>query len=218
MMQDYIASMREIQPSGPYCLMGWSTGGIFAYEMARRLIADGESIESLVMLDAPQPTVFEHVDLSDNARFLTDLVDFANYFAGSSMEIKYEELRELSEHEALARILRLSKEQRVLSPDANIAYLRRLVNVCKQHVRLFQAYEPQAIDAMAHLIRPEDDTMLTEATRQTHDDDFGWSRLVNLQLHEVPGHHFTMMTGDESQILATKISELLVDSRTQVTR
>ncbi len=218
MMHDYIASIRAIQPDGPYHLMGWSTGGIFAYEMARRMVADGEAVDALILLDAPQPTVFENVDLDDNARFLTDLVDFANYFAGSSMLVGYDELRELSEDEALARILRLSKEQRVLSPDANVEYLRRLVNVCKQHARVFQSYQPKPIQMTAHLIRPEDDTMLTEATGQTHDADFGWSRLVNLQMHQVPGHHFTMMTGEGAKALANKVAELLMECPTHVTR
>ncbi len=44
------------------------------------------------MVDTPLPAVFKNVDLCDDARFLVDLVEFANYFAGTSMEISYEAL------------------------------------------------------------------------------------------------------------------------------
>jgi myxalamid-type polyketide synthase MxaB len=161
------------------------------------------------MLDSPQPTVFQDVDLSDNARFLTDMVNFANYFSGSSMVVDYATLREKSEEDALNAILRLSQQERVLPAETTVDHLRRLVTVCKQHVRLFQAYQPQPCDLSAHLIRPQDTSMLTEATGQSHDEDFGWGSLVDLHTHQVPGHHFTMLTGDNAKTLASTLGNLL---------
>ena len=57
---DYLAAIRTIQPQGPYFLGGFSGGGITAYEMAQQLVAQGEQIGILVMLDSipaqtPQP-------------------------------------------------------------------------------------------------------------------------------------------------------------------
>ena len=40
MISEYVRTIRDAQPDGPYCLMGWSTGGIFAYEIARRFHQD----------------------------------------------------------------------------------------------------------------------------------------------------------------------------------
>ena len=51
----YISEIRAIQPQGPYMLGGWSLGGIHAYETSRQLIAQGETITSLVMIDSPCP-------------------------------------------------------------------------------------------------------------------------------------------------------------------
>ena len=51
----YIAAMRAIQPKGPYMLGGWSLGGIHAYETARQLIEQGETISNLIMIDSPCP-------------------------------------------------------------------------------------------------------------------------------------------------------------------
>ena len=51
----YIREIRSIQPKGPYMLGGWSLGGIHAYEVSRQLIAQGETITNLLMIDSPCP-------------------------------------------------------------------------------------------------------------------------------------------------------------------
>jgi thioesterase domain-containing protein/NAD(P)-dependent dehydrogenase (short-subunit alcohol dehydrogenase family)/acyl carrier protein len=50
-----IAEIRAVQPHGPYCLGGFSGGGITAYEIARQMEAAGERVEIVVMLDTPLP-------------------------------------------------------------------------------------------------------------------------------------------------------------------
>jgi hypothetical protein len=52
---DYITSMRTVQSSGPYLLLGWSAGAIVAYEIARQLRLAGEEIELLALLDSEEP-------------------------------------------------------------------------------------------------------------------------------------------------------------------
>ena len=52
MARDNLAEIREVQPNGPYFLGGFSGGGIVAYEMAQQLLAAGEEIGILVMLDS----------------------------------------------------------------------------------------------------------------------------------------------------------------------
>ncbi|WP_428483819.1 acetoacetate--CoA ligase [Rhodopila sp.] len=51
MASHYLAEIRAVQPSGPYALCGFSFGGLVAYEMAIRLMAEGESVELLAMVD-----------------------------------------------------------------------------------------------------------------------------------------------------------------------
>ena len=51
----FIEEIRALQPHGPYMLGGWSLGGIHAYEASRQLIAQGETITNLIMIDSPCP-------------------------------------------------------------------------------------------------------------------------------------------------------------------
>jgi amino acid adenylation domain-containing protein len=48
----YVEAIRGRQPHGPYCLVGHSTGGVVAYEVARQLESAGEQVEQLVILDS----------------------------------------------------------------------------------------------------------------------------------------------------------------------
>ncbi|GAA3959091.1 hypothetical protein GCM10023085_46790 [Actinomadura viridis] len=52
MAEDYLARIRSVRPSGPYHLVGWSLGGLVAYEAARRLRAAGERVGLLALVDA----------------------------------------------------------------------------------------------------------------------------------------------------------------------
>jgi aspartate racemase len=51
MAAHYLDDIRTVQPKGPYHLGGFSLGGLVAYEMARQLLAAGEGVSLLVLLD-----------------------------------------------------------------------------------------------------------------------------------------------------------------------
>lgn len=51
----YLEAIRTIQPKGPYLLAGYCFGGHLAVEAAHQLNAIGETVELLVLIDAPTP-------------------------------------------------------------------------------------------------------------------------------------------------------------------
>jgi thioesterase domain-containing protein len=53
MAADYLREVRAVQPAGPYYLGGFSGGGLAAFEMAHVLVAEGERVACLVLLDTP---------------------------------------------------------------------------------------------------------------------------------------------------------------------
>lgn len=73
----FLGLVREVQPHGPYRLLGWSFGGIVAHTMAARLQAAGEQVALLALLDcfpydpaspAQEPTEQEYLTtLLENA-------------------------------------------------------------------------------------------------------------------------------------------------------
>jgi amino acid adenylation domain-containing protein len=53
--REYLVTIRAQQPQGPYRLLGFSLGGVLAYEIAQQLRADGERIQHLSILDSDVP-------------------------------------------------------------------------------------------------------------------------------------------------------------------
>lgn len=72
----FIRTIRRIQPQGPYLIGGWSAGSMYAYEVARRLTEEGETIQSLIILDMRAPS------LIPTSIVTTDFVDKLGTFEG----------------------------------------------------------------------------------------------------------------------------------------
>ena len=76
MAQTYIKEMISVQPKGPYHLLGWSFGGVLAFEIARQIHAAGGQVGFLGMMDAvapekgPLPEEQHRLDEIDEAAFL----------------------------------------------------------------------------------------------------------------------------------------------------
>lgn len=55
----WVAEIRRRQAHGPYLLGGWSAGGYYAYEVTKQLLAEGERVRKLILIDSPCRVVFE---------------------------------------------------------------------------------------------------------------------------------------------------------------
>jgi amino acid adenylation domain-containing protein len=62
MAAEHIRYIRNHQPNGPYLLAGYSGGAQTAFEMARQLVARGERIAELILLDTNAPGFMQPVD------------------------------------------------------------------------------------------------------------------------------------------------------------
>jgi amino acid adenylation domain-containing protein len=57
MAANYIQEIQSVQPYGPYLLLGFSLGGLIAFEIARQLQAQGQEIELLALVDPSEPNL-----------------------------------------------------------------------------------------------------------------------------------------------------------------
>ncbi|KAL9637499.1 MAG: hypothetical protein Q9164_002146, partial [Protoblastenia rupestris] len=74
----YCAAIRKTQAKGPYIVGGWSAGAVYAYEIARQLLEQGERILDLILIDMrvprPMPDAFEPtLDLIESAGLFTGI-------------------------------------------------------------------------------------------------------------------------------------------------
>jgi pimeloyl-ACP methyl ester carboxylesterase len=71
MAQYSLDAVKQVQPHGPYFLIGFSLGGLVTLEMAQQLMAQGEKIGLLAMLDS-YPNM-RYLSLAQRARLATRL-------------------------------------------------------------------------------------------------------------------------------------------------
>ncbi len=53
--RNYLIGLRRIQPKGPYDLVGYSFGGVVAFEIAQQLLAGGDRVGVLALIDSAYP-------------------------------------------------------------------------------------------------------------------------------------------------------------------
>ena len=81
----YLQQIRQVQPSGPYYLGGYCMGGDIAYEVARQLQAQGETVPILTVIDPPPANLSERAPL--NGRFVIDFVQNSPYWLREFMRL-----------------------------------------------------------------------------------------------------------------------------------
>lgn len=217
---DYIAALRRVQPAGPYHLAGWSAGGIYAFELAHALRRQGEETGLLAMFDTPLPSIYDDVDPEDDAQFLVELVNFLNRFTGAAMELSYEKLAAADTAARFQIALDEARLRGVVPPEASADFIRRLVEVARANVMLIAGYQPAPLEHAVQVFRPADMTFLEGVRGEKLDADLGWQRIVGQDtfVHEVPGDHFTMMTGPGARVLAERLLECRDQAPAQVPR
>ncbi len=57
----HLESLRAVQPEGPYLLGGYCNGGLVAYEIARQLQAQGQTVDLLAVMDPSAPAPYRLV-------------------------------------------------------------------------------------------------------------------------------------------------------------
>jgi acyl transferase domain-containing protein/thioesterase domain-containing protein/acyl carrier protein len=213
MVIDYAAALRELQPTGPYYLAGWSTGGIYAFALAQALESLGDEVALVALMGAPLPAICDDVDLENDARFLCDLVNFANCFAGTTARVDYDELRALAPAERFQAALAEAKRQGTVPAATPEEYIHRIVNVGAANVRAIQSFEPRPLAAPVHLFIPTVEGGLAQVAGRPWDEsgDHGWGSEVgqSLEMHKVSGDHFTMMVDEGAAQIARLLEPLL---------
>ncbi|WP_260477996.1 non-ribosomal peptide synthetase [Nonomuraea sp. WAC 01424] len=85
---DYVAQLRLVRPRGPYHLLGWSTGGIIAQEMAVQLRLAGQEVALLAVLDAYPAEGMRDLPPSDEAEALEALLTMGGFAPDAALTLE----------------------------------------------------------------------------------------------------------------------------------
>jgi amino acid adenylation domain-containing protein len=217
MAASYLAEVREVQAEGPYLLGGWSMGGVIAFEMARQLSAEGQSIALLAVIDSAAPSGRKPETHPDEAELLHRfLADLRGQSAGGA-NIACEELRATGGDEQPGTLLEKLKEAEGLLPDIEAEQLQRLFHIFKANVEAAARYLPEPYAGAITLLKAGeagagDSTGGADST----DVGRGWAELAagGLRVETIPGNHYTILQKPNVQLLGERLLSLIEESET----
>lgn len=150
MAADYLAAVRTVQPYGPYYLGGWSFGGVVAFAMAQQLLAEGERVGLLALMDTVAPMPFQYFD---EAVMIANVIRELGFPRGQEIEISIRDLRQRTPEEQLAAGLEVMRQAGLVTEDMGSAWLRRLAEAYRCSIDVTQAYHPAPYPGEVTLFR-----------------------------------------------------------------
>jgi thioesterase domain-containing protein len=206
-----VSLIREVCPAGPYRLGGWSFGGALAFEIARQLVAAGDKVDALVLLDAGLPV---RVPPEEATRLLTErFLGFVRYLRQTyraPIEVDPDRLRGLAEDEQFALVM----EQMAaagLTASLPPAVLRHQID-SHRDTRALDEYRPGPYGGPVTLYRCTRATPWTvRDPRYEHADAArGWDQFCSdLRIVPVPAHHLNLLDPPAVETIAADLRRLL---------
>jgi thioesterase domain-containing protein len=186
----FVRSLRAVRPVGPYLLTGYSMGGLVAFEMARRLVAEGESVHTVVLVDSPPPRPREPSGETETLRqFLIDVAGALSTPLPPAALAGVDDVIAVTDPDERAEALhRLVCGTGLVPSSVDAPFLGRRYRMFIANMHALQRYDPGPYDGRVALLRA------TEAPERTS----GWDRVARGPLTEipVPGDHYTIWSAD----------------------
>ncbi|WP_158625188.1 thioesterase domain-containing protein [Corallococcus terminator] len=205
-----LQGLRTVQPEGPYLLGGWSFGGIVAFEMARRLEAEGQKVALLALLDGGVVHSDKPLKLHRPRDLALWLMILGNYVSKLKPPTSYEELRVLAQWVGVS--LPVSPRENLQGGVASQwRFIRRMGHDLLNAVQMFTTNTragsryvpgPYGGGRVALLRTPQDvhveaDPLINGVRRYCTGE---------LEIYETPGSHLAlMMDKDQVEALAKQL-------------
>jgi amino acid adenylation domain-containing protein len=134
---DYIAFIRTACPEGPYLLLGWSFGGLVAFEIATQLEAAGQTVALVALLDsypATEPITSQTIDEQTILRMIIEVL-------GSYETTRTSQAKSL-DRSTIADLLKESGFLPDMTLNAIESLVVTIVSTMEIHIHWSRRYQP----------------------------------------------------------------------------
>lgn len=189
----YIQAIQTIQPQGPYYLGGHSFGALVAFEMAQQLIARGQTIALLALIDRQGP----HLKLNPHISLRERLALKLTNWQALNREDQWQYLKK----EVLARVDYWG--EKLFTKKRYRAWFRKspIDAVSATHWQALKQYTPLFYPGRLSLF-----TAQIKRTYEAYDPLLGWEgTAAEVEVFQVPGTHVGMFREPYVKELAAKL-------------
>ncbi|OBA35146.1 polyketide synthase Pks13 [Gordonia sp. 852002-51296_SCH5728562-b] len=191
----YLPRLREVQPHGPYVLIGWSLGGALAYGCAKVLRDEGEDVAFVGLIDVVRPR-HDVPDTPENKRArLERWKDFAirNYDLDPDVPIPMDRLVDADDEGQFAIIMEMVSMSGTKIPGGIIEHQRTSF----VDNRALTNIAPQPYSSKVILYRADkmhDGAIELEPQWAEIDEDGRWGEVVDdLEIIHIGGDHLSIV-------------------------
>ena len=202
----YLSAIREVQPNGPYILLGWSFGGAVALQMAYELTIQGEQVAFLGLLDTYAPS-----KLPDEQN-LVEGEEVVFQLFGGNVSIPTEEFQKLAPEERTVFILKKAQQANIVPPDFQVTDLERLLKVLGLNYNAMRSYSAPNYSGSMTVFKPEKGSLgLSQEVIAAMGPALGWAEesIGEVKVETVPGYHEYMLYQPSVTTLAQKLQTCL---------
>ncbi|MUG96484.1 amino acid adenylation domain-containing protein [Scytonema sp. UIC 10036] len=206
----YLQEIRKVQPNGPYLLGGHCYGGVLAFEMARQLHNQGNTVGLLVVIDAILPETIVEPTEDDDAKFLLRIAESIKTENDVDFSVPFEELRDLPLTEQLNLI---NKKANFIFSDAEIQDFLSYYKLFKLHVQAMRNYIPQVYPLPITIFRASEEIIhdFDNPEWSSSDPLLGWGKCSSqpIQTVDIPGDHFSILVEPHIQDLTKQLKSCI---------
>lgn len=207
----YIKEMQAFQPQGPYILLGVSNGGNVAFEMAKQLHAQGQTVAKLILFDTIHPNVKLPPNWKNMSNFQKLILDFIRH-----IDIHWGNLLLFEPKERLPyffdKVKKISTNWFPKLPKTLSLPIRSLVANDNRKTQAInsppmssQHYIPQSYPGKITLFKAKHTAIASS------DPTNGWEGVAEqgLEIYNIHGAHSNILSEPSVRILAEKLSSCI---------
>lgn len=201
MVAHYIEAIRSVQPRGPYLIGGWSLGGNLAFETARTLREQGETIALLAVFDAGALR-------PDREPAPEDFLPMVMELFPDEDNLPLETIQGMSPREQLEYFAARAQHARVVLGNTDLEATRAVFEVFKTSMKAMIDYRQKPYDGKLTLFAAENRGKLFGSG---DDPLLGWGAYARggVEVHRIPGRHVHMVLEPHVETLAARLRECL---------
>ena len=202
----YVEEMQKLQPQGPYFLMGFSFGGMVAFEMAQQLLAQGQEMSQLILIDTYTLDAFSALSPSQKLQehwynLQQEGLPYLRKRVKKVFLRQWEQLiRHIPDKFQLKSLLKCNNQElpgdfhhKIFREQNRQARRRYVLNTYPGRVTIFRARDCDSSVSKQRL------------------PNLGWSQFVlgGLDIYDIPGNHLTMLQEPHVKVLAQHLEAYL---------
>ncbi|MCC0175466.1 amino acid adenylation domain-containing protein [Waterburya agarophytonicola K14] len=198
----YTRNLQQVQPQGPYYLLGVSFGGVIAYEIAQLLVSQGEEVKFLGMVDSFFP------NRNEVRKYLPIKERFKGHINKTSSQginhvlnrLKWRIEYNLNTIQAKLHEIDWIRDNFIDRTSRNFAIVEN-IRWTNDHAKVNKDYAIEPYPGKISMFRAADDM----------DSKLDWQKLAQagLAIYDVPGEHLSVLQEPHVRILAEKMQSVL---------